>query len=102
MEEGAIVSAYDPQAMEKARPILPSINYCADPYEAAEGADAILIVTEWASFAKSTGSVVAAIVEHPLIVDGRNMLKPEDVTAHGFHYVSIGRTPQYPIEGPAL
>ncbi len=98
LEEGAIVNAYDPQAMEKARPSLPSIHYCADPYEAAQGVDAILLVTEWAEFAEVDWKRIASVVEHPLIIDGRNMLDPETVTRHGFHYVSIGRTSTYPVQ----
>jgi len=98
LEEGAIVSAYDPQAAEKARPSLPTINYCADPYEAAQGADAILVVTEWAEFAKVDWKRVSSLVEHPLVIDGRNTLDPETVTNHGFHYVSIGRASQYPVK----
>jgi UDPglucose 6-dehydrogenase len=100
IEEGAVISAYDPEAAEKAREVLPGINYCANPYEAAEGADAILIVTEWAEFRDINWSRVASIVERPLILDGRNMLKAEDVTRHGFHYVSIGRSPQFPVKEP--
>ena len=96
IQEGAIVSAYDPQAMEKAREVLPDINYCADPYEAAQGADAILIVTEWDEFRNVDWRRVYAMVEHPLIVDGRNMLDGKEMTRYGFHYVSVGR----PALGP--
>jgi UDPglucose 6-dehydrogenase len=98
MEEGAIVNAYDPQATEKARLCLPSINYCADPYEAAQAVDAILIVTEWAEFADVDWKRIASLVEHALIIDGRNMLDSETVTRHGFHYVSIGRASKYPVK----
>ena len=98
MEEGAIVNAYDPQATEKARLSLPSINYCADPYEAAQAVDAILVVTEWAEFADIDWKRIASLVEHALIIDGRNMLDSETVTRHGFHYVSIGRASKYPVK----
>ena len=90
LAEGAAVRAYDPEAMEKAKAILPEITYCADPYEAAEGADAILIVTEWEEFRKMDWSRLATIVERPLIIDGRNTLSREEVAANGFHYIGIG------------
>ena len=93
LEEGAIVSAYDPEASEKARELLRPINYCKDPYEAAKSADAILIVTEWDEFRAIDWRRLASVVEHRLIIDGRNMFNTTDVTAHGFHYVSIGRLP---------
>jgi UDPglucose 6-dehydrogenase len=100
MEEGATINAYDPEAAEKAREVLPGINYCADPYEAAEGADAILIVTEWAEFCDVNWKRMASIVEHPLVIDGRNMLSAKEVTRHGFHYVSVGRPAQGPLKEP--
>jgi len=95
-EEGAMVSAYDPQAKEKARDVLPDIRYCADPYEAAQGAAAILIVTEWDEFRQVDWKRVRSVVEHPLIVDGRNMLDSNEVIRHGFHYMSVGRPPACP------
>lgn len=91
LEEGASVSAYDPQATEKASAALPTVRYCADPYECAAGADAILIVTEWDEFVEIDWKRLAALVEHPLILDGRNILDSQTVGKHGFHYVSIGR-----------
>ena len=91
LEQGATVSAYDPEAMEKAKVELPSITYCADPYQAAQGAEAILIVTEWVEFRQLDWMRLRSIVEHPLIIDGRNMFSPDEVTGHGFRYVSIGR-----------
>jgi UDPglucose 6-dehydrogenase len=94
--EGAIISAYDPEASEKAMELLPAINYCKDPYEAAQSADAIVIVTEWNEFRAIDWQRLASVVEHPLIIDGRNMFNTADVTAHGFQYVSIGRPPGVP------
>ena len=91
LDEGATVSAYDPEAMEKAKTVLPGISYCTDPYQAAQGADAVLIVTEWEEFRTIDWQRLGALVERRLIIDGRNMFKPSDVTSHGFHYVSIGR-----------
>ena len=91
LQEGAILRAYDPQAVQKAKEILPGITYCADPYEAAKGAEAILIVTEWDEFRTVDWKRLLRLVEQPLVFDGRNMFSPEDVTSQGFSYVSIGR-----------
>src|ERR1019366_395159 len=94
--EGAIVSAYDPQAVEKARIEIPNVSYCADPYQAAQGADAILIVTEWDEFRQLDWDRLGRMVERSLIVDGRNMLDASEVACHGFHYFSVGRPPVLP------
>ncbi len=69
--------AYDPEAMEKAKSVLPNITYCSNPYEAAEGADAIVIVTEWDEFRQVDWNRLLSIVEQPLVVDGRNVFGPE-------------------------
>jgi UDPglucose 6-dehydrogenase len=98
LEEGAIVSAYDPQAVEKARAEIPSVNYCADPYQAAQGAEAILIVTEWDEFRQPDWDRLGRVVERSLIVDGRNMLDASEVKSHGFHYFSVGRPPVLPAQ----
>jgi UDPglucose 6-dehydrogenase len=93
LKEGANVSAYDPEAMEKARILFPTVNYCTDPYQAAESADAILVVTEWDQFREIAWGRLRNIVERPLIVDGRNMLDPAEVTSHGFSYIGTGVLP---------
>ncbi|HEV2395505.1 MAG TPA: UDP-glucose/GDP-mannose dehydrogenase family protein [Candidatus Sulfotelmatobacter sp.] len=92
LSEGATVSAYDPQAMKKAKTIVPEIQYCADSYEAAIGADAILVVTEWDEFRALDWKRLLSIVEQPLIIDGRNLFQPEEISQCGFRYVSVGRT----------
>jgi UDPglucose 6-dehydrogenase len=91
LSEGATVNAYDPQATDKAKAILPNITYCADPYQAAQGADAVLIVTEWEEFRAIDWARIRTTVERPLILDGRNMLDAKEMARHGFHYVSVGR-----------
>ena len=95
-EEGAVVCAYDPQAGAKAKAVLPDITYCRDPYLAAQGADAILIVTEWDEFRRLDWDRLRKMVERPLVFDGRNMLDSEDVAGHGFHYVGVGQPPVLP------
>jgi UDPglucose 6-dehydrogenase len=93
LDEGATVSAYDPQATEKAKAVLPDITYCETPYEAARGADVVLIVTEWEEFRQINWDHLRSVIGHPLIVDGRNMFASEEVTRNGFRYVSVGRPP---------
>ena len=102
LAEGATVRAYDPEAMEKAKAILPEITYCADPYEAAAGADAILVVTEWDEFRKMDWSRLATLVERPLIIDGRNTLAREEVAANGFQYIGIGGVSAAPLVAQSL
>lgn len=89
--EGARVQAYDPQAIEKAKRDIPDLRYCSSAYEAAENAEAILLLTEWDEFHEIDWSRIFQIVARPLIIDGRNMLSPQEVTSQGFDYVSIGR-----------
>jgi UDPglucose 6-dehydrogenase len=91
IREGAQVSAYDPQATEKARAVLPDVRYCASPYDAAQDAEAVLIVTEWEEFRQIDWERLSGVVGRPLIVDGRNTLEAASITPYGFHYVSIGR-----------
>jgi UDPglucose 6-dehydrogenase len=88
--EGVQVQAYDPQAADRAREEFPNILYCDNPYMAAEGADALLVLTEWPEFQHLDLGRVASTMERPLIIDGRNAFALDDVVAHGFEYVGIG------------
>lgn len=101
VEEGANVRAYDPEAMQKAKTILPDVTYCSDPYDAAQGAEAIVIVTEWDEFRNLDWARLRTVVERPLIVDGRNMFEPAEVTARGFQYISVGRLPALSVPNGA-
>jgi UDPglucose 6-dehydrogenase len=101
LDEGAEVRAYDPEAMEKAKSVLPNIAYCSNPYEAAEGSDAIVIVTEWDEFRQIDWARLRSAVERPLVLDGRNMFDPTEPTQHGFHYVSVGRPQMTPGQPPS-
>ena len=91
LEEGAVVRAYDPQAMEKARPLLPQISYAKSAYEAAEDSEALLIATEWEEFRKLDWERVRDSMARPLILDGRNLLSPVEMKRCGFEYHSMGR-----------
>jgi UDPglucose 6-dehydrogenase len=91
LAEGAKVRAYDPEAMDRARGILPQIDYAKSPYEAAEDAEALLIATEWDEFRKLDWDRIREAMARPLIVDGRNLLSPREMKSQGFEYRSFGR-----------
>jgi UDPglucose 6-dehydrogenase len=91
LEQGARIRAYDPQAMERAKSILPDIEYAKHPYDAAEGAEALVIATEWDEFRKLDWERVQKAMVRPLILDGRNLLSPKDMRARGFEYQCFGR-----------
>ena len=93
LAEGVQVQAYDPQAMEKAKAEIPNIKYCRDIYEAAKGAEAILILTEWKEFFEADWERLWSLVDRPLVVDGRNMFSSDQLNPYQFQYVDIGRAP---------
>ena len=91
---GASVRAYDPVAMHEAGRVLagqPGVSFATDMYDALDGADALLIATEWKVFRAPDFDRVKALLKTPLIVDGRNLYTPADVRAQGFEYSGIGR-----------
>jgi UDPglucose 6-dehydrogenase len=90
--EGAEVVAYDPVAAERAAELLGSVEMATSAMEALEGADAVVLVTEWPEFAALDWSAVAERMTRPLIVDGRNFLDPDVLVKAGFEYEGIGRT----------
>ena len=89
--EGATVKAYDPQAMENAAKELPNITLCEDPYSAAEGADALVLATEWNEFKQLDFEKLAKILRTPVIVDGRNLWDSQRLRELGFTYFGIGQ-----------
>ena len=91
LAEGAEVQAYDPQAMEKAKAQLPQIAYCQDLYEAARGADALLLLTEWEEFRTVDWERVRGLVARPLLLDGRNLFSQAELASRGFQYIRLGR-----------
>jgi len=94
---GARVRAYDPAAMPNAKALLPaSVDYCQSSYEAAEGADALAIVTEWNEFKLLNLERLRGVMRRPLVFDGRNIYEPERMRRLGFEYYSIGRKPAFP------
>ena len=92
LQEGCRVSAYDPAAQERAREVLNSrVEYAENPYDAAQGADALLILTEWDEFAALDLQRLHSLLKYPIVIDGRNLYDPESMAALGFTYHSIGR-----------
>ncbi len=90
--DGAQVHAYDPESMEQARPLMPEVVFFDDAYAAIEGADALVIVTEWDAFRALDLDRVKTLLKTPVIVDLRNIYRPEDARKRGFTYTSVGRT----------
>ncbi|MEO0690216.1 MAG: UDP-glucose/GDP-mannose dehydrogenase family protein [Pseudomonadota bacterium] len=90
-DAGVTVAAFDPEGMDIARPLMPEVQMCADPYAAIEGADAVVIVTEWDAFRALDLGRVRDLANEPVLVDLRNIYNPEDVRGRGFKYASIGR-----------
>jgi len=97
LKRGARVRAYDPVAADNARRMLPAqVTYCDSPYDAATGADAVALVTEWNEFKFLNLERLRAVLRRPLIFDGRNLWEPERMRRLGFEYHSIGRKPVLP------
>lgn len=88
---GATVNAYDPEAMEEASHMMEGVNYTSNPYEALEGADAMVIITEWDQFRALDLERVKSTLNGNVVVDLRNIYSPEDMQRRGFAYSSIGR-----------
>lgn len=90
-DAGVTVAAYDPEGMEQARPLMPEVEMKEDPYAAIKGADAVVLVTEWDAFRALDLVRIKAIAKAPVLVDLRNVYKPEHVQEAGFTYLSVGR-----------
>uniref|UniRef100_A0A7V3RI19 UDP-glucose 6-dehydrogenase n=1 Tax=candidate division WOR-3 bacterium TaxID=2052148 RepID=A0A7V3RI19_UNCW3 len=90
-KEGARIKAYDPVAVEKAREVMPDIEYCPDPYILAKGADGIILVTEWEEFKGLDLIRIRDLMRQPVFLDGRNVFDPQRMREIGFIYAGIGR-----------
>jgi UDPglucose 6-dehydrogenase len=88
---GAKVRAYDPTGMEQARPLLANVAFCKDAYDCAADASALVIVTEWEQFRALDFARLKKVMQRPVLVDLRNIYRPEEVKRHGFVYDSVGR-----------
>jgi len=95
LARGASIAAYDPVAMPEAQRIfgnLPGLSFAAAPREALEGAEALLIVTEWKEFKSPDFDDIKLQLKQPVVIDGRNLYEPELLEASGLEYLGIGRT----------
>jgi UDPglucose 6-dehydrogenase len=101
LREGCSITAYDPAAMERAQEVFSSdsVRFASDAYEALEGADACLVLTEWEDFAALDLARMKKTLRYPIVIDGRNLFSPADMAAAGFDYYSMGR-PE--VIGPRL
>jgi UDPglucose 6-dehydrogenase len=90
--EGATVQAYDPVAMPGAQQVLPDIVYCKNAYEAAEGAHALAVVTEWNEFKLLNFDRIASHMKGSHVFDGRNLYSPKRVESYGLSYIGVGRS----------
>lgn len=93
---GAAVAAFDPEGMDNARAILSGVEFCDDPYAAAEGADAIVILTEWPEFASLDLERIKGALAKPVMIDLRNLYAPDFVSVAGLDYHSVGRAAAQP------
>jgi UDPglucose 6-dehydrogenase len=89
--EGARVQAYDPVAMDKARGVIKSVDFCDDAYAAASGADALVVVTDWNEFKQLDMVRLKRSMATPLLIDGRNIYEPVQMRRFGFDYYGVGR-----------
>ena len=102
LQEGCKITAYDPAAMERTREVMSSgLRFANSSYEAARGADALLILTEWEEFANLDLDQLNQELKYPIVIDGRNLYDPEVMAEHGFTYYSVGRAASQPEGVPA-
>jgi UDPglucose 6-dehydrogenase len=94
LERGAAVRVYDPEAMEVAHTYFGDrVSYARSNYEAVEGADALVILTEWQPFRRPDLDRMRTLMRMPIIIDGRNLFEPAKLREEGFEYYSVGRPP---------
>jgi UDPglucose 6-dehydrogenase len=90
-DKGAKVQAFDPEGLHEARQLLHDVDFKEDPYDVAQGADVLVIVTEWDQFRALDLDRIKLLMNAPNLVDLRNIYKPDDMRARGFAYTSVGR-----------
>src|SRR5436309_1204463 len=90
---GARVRAFDPEGIDEARKLMPDLEYCGDAYQTMEGADALVLITEWNQFRALDLDRVKSLLRQPVVIDLRNIYHPDEMIAAGFTYHSIGRPP---------
>jgi UDPglucose 6-dehydrogenase len=101
LEHGASITAFDPAAMKRTQAVLPpsqTLRYASDLYEACADADAVLILTDWKEFAEIDLERLYSAVRFPIMIDGRNLYKPQKMADYGFTYFSMGRQTGLPVQ----
>jgi UDPglucose 6-dehydrogenase len=102
LDEGSMLRLYDPQAMPNTQRVFPAsteqLSYCSSAYEAARGAQALLLLTEWEEFRQLDLSRLRDVMEVPIMVDGRNLFDPDAIRKAGFQYVCMGRNETRPAD----
>ncbi|MGL4728033.1 MAG: UDP binding domain-containing protein, partial [Bosea sp. (in: a-proteobacteria)] len=88
---GASIAAYDPESITQARPLLPGVDFAQGPYQVLDGADALVIITEWNAFRALDLSRVKSAMRSPVVIDLRNIYRPAEMRALGFAYHGVGR-----------
>ena len=96
---GAAIRAFDPEGMDEARKLLPGVTWCQDGYNAMAGADAVVILTEWNEFRALDMARIKSLLSAPLMIDLRNIYRPDEMARSGFDYISVGRPPVYGASG---
>src|SRR4051812_6763820 len=96
-EAGATIRAFDPEGMDEAKKLMPEFEYCTDAYAAMQGADALVLLTEWNEFRGLDLDRVKTLLRQPVVIDLRNIYKPDDMAASGIAYHSVGRPSGEPI-----
>ncbi|MGH7230036.1 MAG: UDP-glucose dehydrogenase family protein [Nitrospiraceae bacterium] len=91
LSQGCRLRVYDPASLEEGSKLLPGATICADPYDAATGADALTLVTEWNQFRNLDFEKIKAVLRRPLFIDLRNVYEADRMAALGFRYISVGR-----------
>ena len=94
-EAGATIRAFDPEGIEEARKLMPELDYCSDAYQTMDGADALILITEWNEFRALDLDRVKSLLRQPVVIDLRNIYQPDEMIAAGLSYHSIGR----PVSG---
>lgn len=89
--EGAVIKAFDPEGMQEAGKLLPGITFCKGPYEALDGADALVLITEWDQFRALDLKRMKSLLRASVVIDLRNIYRSEEMAEAGFAYVSVGR-----------
>jgi UDPglucose 6-dehydrogenase len=98
-QAGATIRAFDPEGMSEARKLLDGVAFCDDAYDTMDGADALVILTEWNEFRALDLERVKSLLRSPTVLDFRNIYKPDDMAEAGFYYFSIGRRSVEPARG---